>query len=193
MENQNTVVNQENPTPSVTETKTETTQEPASGVTGTVEKSVYEKVREAMKAERAEKRQALSEVEQLRKRIEELESRGDDDDKKPARDPRLDVLYLVQKDQFVKENLDLIEQKMTDNPHLDVNAAVREVKAEMFDLIEKEVAKSTSNQPQKQERPTAVPEPSRYEPSGDAIKDALDGKLNVPPEQLIAIKRVLGK
>lgn len=193
MDNQTTVVKEENPTPQVTTAETETTTEQVSGVTDTVAKNVYEKVREAMKAERASKREALSEVENLRKRIEELERSGDSEEEEtPQRDPRLDVLYLVNKDPFVKENLDLIEQRMSENPRLDVNQAIRELKADMFDRIEKEITVPTNNFP-KTERPTAIVEPVQHKPTGNFLEDALSGKIPMPPEQLAEIKRVLGR
>jgi CRISPR/Cas system CSM-associated protein Csm2 small subunit len=194
MENQESVVKEENQTPQVTNAETENTQEPVSGVTDTVSKNVYEKVREAMKNERAQKKEALSELENLRKRVEELEGRsGDENEEVQRQDPRLDVLYLVNKDPFVRENLDLIEQRMAENPRLDVKQAVREIKADMFDRIEKEISVPTNNNIQKTERPTAIREPVTYKPSGNALKDALEGKIQIPSEQLASIRRVLGK
>lgn len=159
-----------------------------------VDKTVYEKVREDMKAERQAKREAQARLKELEERLTTLEqSRTEDDFEEERRDPRLDVLYLVNKDSFVKENLDLIEQRMSQDKSLDVHQAVRALKAEMFDRIQKEVSGAEPSKQLKQEKVTATPEPEKPQLSGDLMKDALEGKLdNVPNEQLAAIKRVMG-
>lgn len=161
-----------------------------------VDKNVYEKVREAMKTEREAKRVAEARNTELEERIAKLEqtrTAEEDEDYDPYK-AKTDILFLMNKDPFVKENLDLVEQKMTDNPAMDVKSAVREVKAEMFDRIQKEVSAVEENKPLKQEKPTATQEQERPELTGDVLKDALDGKIeNIPTDQLAAIKRVLGK
>lgn len=161
-----------------------------------VDRNVYEKVREAMQKEREEKRVKEAQITELNERIAKLETsrtERDDEDYDPYK-AKTDILFLMNKDPFVKDNLDLIEQKMTDNPQLDVASALKEVKAEMFDRIQKEVSSVEDNKPLKQEKPTATQEQVRPELSGNVLKDAVDGKIeNVPPEQLAAIKRVLGK
>jgi len=157
--------------------------------TDVVDREVYEKVREDMKSERKAKREAQAKLKELEERTQKLEQTRRRDG-----DPRLDVLYLVNKDSFVKENIDLIEQKMEDNPEMDVYQAVSSVKAELFDKIQKEISKAEPNQPLKQEKPTATQEQTKPELTGDVLKDALAGKLeNVDPGQLEAVKRVLGK
>jgi hypothetical protein len=153
-----------------------------------VDREVYEKVREDMRSERKAKREAQAKAKELEERLTKLEQTR----KTTGGDPRLDVLYLVNKDPFVKDNLDIIEQKMEENPEMDVRQALSAVKAELFDRIQKEIS-AEPNQLPKQEKPTATQEQISPELTGDTLKDALDGKIDMPPEQLAAMKRVLGK
>jgi hypothetical protein len=156
-----------------------------------VSKSVYEKVREAMKSEREAKRAAQAQNAELEERLAKLESQprqeetGDYDPYKA----KTDLLFQISKDEFVKENLDLIEAKMTDNPSFDVSQATTAVKAEIFDRIQKEANPVEPNKPLKQQKPTATAEPVRKDLSGDIYKDALAGKIDVDPAQLAAIQR----
>lgn len=158
----------------------------------TVDKTVYEKVREDMKAEREAKRQEQTKVRELEERLAEIESRNTEEPPED-RDPRVDVLYEMNRDPFVKENLDLIEQKMSDDHSMDIRQATREIKAELFDRIQKEVGSAPSNQNLKQEKPTATDEEQPKAELGtdpsDNFKRALKGELDVDPAQLEAIRR----
>ena len=160
-----------------------------------VSRKVYEKVREAMKTEREAKKEKQSQVVELEERIANLEQ-GEEVEEDTDYDPykaKTDILFLMNKDPFVKENLDLIEEKMASNPKLNVRAATREIKAEFFDRIQKETSSQTPQKETliKQEKPTADEEERKPETTGDAFKDALAGKTEVDPRQLEAIKRQL--
>lgn len=198
MENENKDVKPDEANVAPVQEQTEQTEEVSEDVKtpDVVDKNVYEKVREAMKTEREAKRVAEARATELEERIAKLEQTRTTDDYTDY-DPykaKTDILFLMNKDAFVKENLDLIEQKMTDNPSLDVTSAVREVKSDFFDRIQKEVTSVEPNQPLKQEKPTATPEKTRPELTGNVLKDAMEGKIeNVPNEQMVAIKRVMGQ
>jgi hypothetical protein len=158
----------------------------------TVDKSVYDKVREAMRSERADKKEAQAEIVELRTRVEELENTETDLDlDEPVKDSRVDIMFLMAKDPFVKDNLDLIEQEMTTTKS-DVKTAVKNVKADFFDRIQKETT-APSNKPLKNEKPTATGEEEVEQPLGDDpsknFKEALKGNLDIDPMQLEAIKR----
>lgn len=163
-----------------------------------VDKTVYEKVREDMQAERQAKREANTKNAELETRIAELESRDVEetleDEDKPQTDPRVDVIYAMNKDPFVKENLDLIETRMSEKG-MKINEAILSVKSELFDRIQKEVDAAPSNTPLKQEKPTATEEAQPKEelsadPKAD-LEKALKGELDIDPAQLEAIKRAL--
>lgn len=172
---------------------------PAEGV----DRKVYEKVREDMKSEREAKRAALAETNQLKAEIEALKERQDaysGVDTEKASDPlaaKVEILTLMQKDEFVKENLDLVEQAMVDNPGLTAQDAIKELKADYFDRIQKEGSTVEVNKPQSQ-KPTSTTEPPQEtkpkakDPS-KVLQDVLDGKIEIDPEQLESIKRTLGK
>lgn len=165
----------------------------------TVDKSVYENVRDAMRKEREEKKAVKGENEELLKRIESLENTQETEDiediqRDQQRDPRVDIIYEMNRDPFVKDNLDLIEARMTDNPTMNVSDATLSIKAELFDRIQKETPAPT-NKPLKQEKPTATGEAqTKVELSDDPsanLKKALKGELDIDPAQLEAIKRAL--
>lgn len=201
-------VKQEEPTPTpVPEEKVEApvvSEDVKTPEVETVDKTVYEKVREAMRTEREEKKAVKSQNEELLTRISALEAKQADDyleeeDQSTATqaDPRLEIVYLMNKDKFVKDNLDLIEQKMSDNPRMDVHVATLSVKAELLDRIQKEEPTLSDNKLPKQEKPTATGEPQpktgiSTDPK-EVLKDALAGKLDIDPGQLEAIKRTLGR
>lgn len=179
-----------------TETK-EQSEEASEGVKtpeDVVDKSVYEKVREAMKSEREQRKQKDSELTELQAKIEKLEQSRQSEEQTSDYDPykaKTDILFMMNKDPFVKDNLDLVEEKMTGNPNMDVQSAVQQVKADFFDRIEKEVSNTESNKPLKQEKPTATEEQTPPKTSGNVWKDAISGKVDIDPEQLAAIRRQL--
>jgi hypothetical protein len=159
-----------------------------------IDKDVYVKVREDMKAERAAKREAQAKTRELEERIAELESRGVEEPDLDGNDPRVEVLYQINKDPFVKDNLDLIEEKMA-TEKMDIKSAVSAVKSEMFDRIQREVTTAPESKTLKQEKPTATAEDiPKSQLTGDPEKDiqaALRGELDINPAQLESIKRYL--
>lgn len=162
-----------------------------------VDRKVYEKVREDMLAYKAEKKAKDAELAQIKAEIEALKNaqtqvtQDDDSDVDTRTKAKVDILYLVQTDPFVKENLDLIEEKMAENPNMTAQAAIREIKSDFFDRMQKEVAKAEPEVLPKQVKPQGN---STTDTRSDVIKDALDGKVeNADPRQLEAYKAVLAR
>lgn len=159
-----------------------------------VDRTVYEKVREDMLKYKAEKKQSSAELDALRAEVEALKSAKESDDYEPAEPEdtrtkaKVDILYLVQTDPFVKANLDLIEEKMADNPKLTAKEAIKELKSDFFDGMQKELAKSEPEVPLKQINPKG------NSTTRDVIKDALSGKNeNADPAQLAAYNATLAR
>ena len=162
-------------------------------VEGQVDQSVYEKVREAMKSERTEKKAEKARNSELEARIAELESQNPQQETPKeygSYEAKVDVLTLMNKDPFFKENTDLIESKMSENPSMDARTALREVKAEFFDRIQKESNPVEVNKPLTQQRPTAAAEPTQV--ANDVkLKDYLAGTAEMNPMQKRAIENVM--
>lgn len=159
-----------------------------------VDRTVYEKVREDMLKYKAEKKQSSAELDALRAEVEALKSAKESDDYEPAEPEdtrtkaKVDILYLVQTDPFVKANLDLIEEKMAENPKLTAKEAIKELKSDFFDGMQKELAKSEPEVPLKQINPKG------NSTTRDVIKDALSGKNeNADPAQLAAYNATLAR
>ena len=159
-----------------------------------VDRTVYERVREDMLKYKAEKKQSSAELDALRAEVEALKSAKESDDYDPAEPEdtrtkaKVDILYLVQTDPFVKANLDLIEEKMADNPKLTAKEAIKELKSDFFDGMQKELAKSEPEVPLKQINPKG------NSTTRDVIKDALSGKNeNADPAQLAAYNATLAR
>jgi len=159
-----------------------------------VDRTVYERVREDMLKYKAEKKQSSAELDALRAEVEALKSAKESDDFEPAEPEdtrtkaKVDILYLVQTDPFVKANLDLIEEKMADNPKLTAKEAIKELKSDFFDGMQKELAKSEPEVPLKQINPKG------NSTTRDVIKDALSGKNeNADPAQLAAYNATLAR
>jgi hypothetical protein len=162
--------------------------------TPTVDRKVYENVREDMKKERAERKAKEVKIAELEARLSEVELQREvpepyEEDGDVRTRAKVDILYLVQSDSFVKENLDLIEEKMADNPKLSAKEAIKEIKSDFFDRMRKEVSSS---------EPEVLPK--QIKPKGNntirtnIIQDALDGKYNdVDPAQLEAYKAQLAR
>ena len=148
----------------------------------TVDRKVYEQVRDDMKAEREAKKSANVKNAELEARIAELETRPVSDDDTDQGDVRtkakVEILYLVQSDPFVKENLDLIEDKMADNPKMTAQTAIKELKSDFFDKMQKEVSQSEPEKPLKQ-----------LNPKGDSTIKGEDEE----PRQDTAINSVLSR
>ena len=159
---------------------------------GQVDQSVYEKVREAMKTEREAKKAEKARNAELETRIAELESQTPQEEKKyGSYEAKVDILTLMNKDAFFKENSDLIEEKMADNPKMDVQSALTAVKSEFFDRIQKE-SKPVGDKPLTQQKPTATTEPVT-QVKAPTIKDVLAGKVDIDPMQRQAIETIYGK
>jgi hypothetical protein len=130
---------------------------------------------------------------ELEARIAELESaKGTEDDDEDQGDVRtkakVEILYLINSDPFVKANLDLIEDRMTDNPRLTAKEAITEIKSEFFDKMQQEVSNSEPEKPLKQLNPKG------NTVRKDIIKDALSGKVeNADPAQLEAYKAMMAR
>ena len=158
-----------------------------------VDKTVYEKVREDMLKYKSEKKEANAELEALRAEVEALKAAQDDDDDEEVigdvrTQAKVDLLYLIQSDPFVKDNLDLVRERMESNKKLTVHEAIKDVKSDFFDRMQKEVSKSEPEVPPKQIKPKGS------STSGNVIKDALDGKIeNADPAQLKAYQDVIAR
>ena len=158
-------------------------------VEGQVDQSVYEKVREAMKTEREAKKAEKARNAELETRIAELESQTPQEEKKyGSYEAKVDILTLMNKDAFFKENSDLIEEKMADNPKMDVQSALTAVKAEFFDRIQKE-SQPVGDKPLTTQKPTATAEPVE-QVNAPTMKQVLSGKVPIDPMQLEAIRRI---
>lgn len=158
-----------------------------------VDKTVYEKVREDMLKYKSEKKEANAELEALKAEVQALKAAQDDDDDEEVigdvrTQAKVDLLYLIQSDPFVKDNLDLVRERMESNKKLTVHEAIKDVKSDFFDRMQKEVSKSEPEVPPKQIKPKGS------STSGNVIKDALDGKIeNADPAQLKAYQDVIAR
>lgn len=164
------------------------TSTPASGEGAKVDRKVYEKVREDMLKYKEEKRAKEEKIADLEARIAAVESTKvePDEDISPIEDTRVkakvDVLMLVQTDPFAKENLDLIAEKMAENPNMSAQAAIREIKAEFFDRMQKEVQKAEPEVPPKQVTPKG----------NSTLKEVVEND-NADPRQIDAYKAQLAR
>jgi hypothetical protein len=157
----------------------------------TVDRKVYEQVRESMQKERAERKAKDLKIAELEKRLTEVETQGTDDEEEGdvRTKAKVEILYLINSDPFVKENLDLIEDKMADNPKMTAQAAIKELKSDFFDKMQKEVSQSEPEKPLKQLNPKGNTIERK-----DIIKDALEGKVeNADPAQLEAYKAMMAR
>jgi hypothetical protein len=109
---------------------------------------------------------------------------------------KVELLTLIQKDEFAKTNLGLIEEIMLANPTFDVHRAVDRAKGMVLEALQNGnggvtpvVPGALPNIP-KTITPTATPENPAPKPSGDVLKDVQDGKVAVPPEMREAINRI---
>lgn len=161
---------------------------PVSDESAKVDRKVYEKVREDMLKYKDEKKAKDAKVAELEARLAAVEStrgtddEGEDEPEDTRTKAKVDILYLVQTDPFVKENLDLIEEKMADNPNMTAQAAIKEIKSDFFDRMQKEVS-------------SAEPEvlPKQINPKGTStIKEAVDSD-SADPRQVAAYKAQLAR
>lgn len=158
-----------------------------------VDKTVYEKVREDMLKYKSEKKEANAELEALKAEVQALKAAQDDDDDEEVigdvrTQAKVDLLYLIQSDPFVKDNLDLVRERMESNKKLTVHEAIKDVKSDFFDRMQKEVSKSEPEVPPKQIKPKGS------STNGNVIKDALDGKIeDADPAQLKAYQDVIAR
>jgi len=164
-------------------------------VEGQVDQSVYEKVREAMKSEREAKKASNARNAELEARIAELETQTPRQEERPTNtyEAKTDLLLMVNKDNFLKENLDLVESKMAESG-LDVKSALTAVKAEFFDRIQKESTPAEVNKPLNQQKPTATGEPVQQVQSvnaTDTLRDVMSGKIESDPRQVEAIRKLM--
>lgn len=152
-----------------------------------VERKVYEKVREDMLKYKDEKKAKDAELAEIKARLAAVESTrvSDDEDGEPEdtrTKAKVDILYLVQTDPFVKENLDLIEERMAENPNMTAQAAIKEIKSDFFDRMQKEVSRSEPEVPPKQITPKG----------SSTLKEAVDSD-SADPRQVAAYKAQLAR
>jgi|GEM_PF-4344676 len=157
-----------------------------------VDRKVYEKVREDMLKYKDEKKAKDAELAEIKARLAAVEAAkvSDDDGTVSTEDVRtkanVEVLMLVNTDPFVKENLALITEKMSDD-NLTAKEAVKAIKAEFFDRMQKEVSQTEPEVPPKQVTPKGTS-------TTNVIKEALEGRLeNADPRQLEAYKATLAR
>lgn len=197
------IVATEETTPS-TESATETSAVPetVSEDAQTPQKSDGEKYQQSLKAlreERARRKQASSEVEELRARLSKLEAQdevdGDVEEEKPAKkrvsrsEALAELAFKVAKDPSFRDRLDLVEERMQQGMTLE-----QADNAVLADIARKLMSSAESDAPSKVPKsiPTeAIPEAPSKRPTGDIIKDVLEGRANIPKEQAAAIRQVL--
>lgn len=152
-----------------------------------VDRRVYEKVREDMLAYKAEKKAKEAKIADLEARILAVEAAKVEVDDEPEdgdvrTKAKVDILYLVQTDPFVKENLDLIEEKMSENPKMTAQAAIKEIKSDFFDRMQKEVSRTEPEVP-----------PKQINPKGNStLKEAIESDT-ADPRQVEAYKAQLAR
>lgn len=148
-----------------------------------ISREAYENVKKSMQEERAAKKALKEENARLKAQLEGTT----DKTTSTSEEAKVEILYLMNKDPFVKDNLDLIEERMSEDG-LTVQEAVKELKSELFDKIHTEVVKQV-DVPPKQLITRSVQETRET-----VVKDAIDGKLeNADPRQLEAYKSALAR
>lgn len=154
----------------------------------------YQDMLTALREERGKRKQASSELEELRARLETLEARDGIEEEAPTQTTHSEALAEVTskmtQDPTFRDRLDLVEEKMTQGMTLEQadNAVLAEIARKML------YSSETSQQAVPQSiKTTALPETTRPRPTGNTLKDAIDGKLGIPEEQRLAIKRILGQ
>jgi uncharacterized coiled-coil DUF342 family protein len=170
------------------------TQSPVSEDAQTPTKTAEEKYKEmltALREERGRRKQASTEIEELRAKLESLESQKEEIDEEPVtRAEALAELNLkLTQDPSFKDRLDLVEERMMQGMTLEQadNAVLAEIARKMLNS-------STSPQTIPQSiKTTALPETTRPKLTGNILKDAVAGKLGIPEAQRKAIERILGE
>lgn len=178
------VVNQAEGTPASDSTSEQS--EPVSNESELVQTPKTDDIKDNLKRALSEERQRRKELEE-RLRERELEESnvtpiGPDADDIARRftetEANSKLAVLMMRDDFVKQNLDLIQDEMQRN-HVNVDNAIKAVKASVFDRLQQE-----SKQPApKGEKPLQInsnplPEAPVAERTGNAYHDALAGKLD---------------
>jgi len=155
----------------------------------------YQEMLTALREERGRRKQASSEVEELKARLEALENKEEPEEeftsKRITRTEALAELSLkMTQDTSFKDRLDLVEEKMSKGMTLEQadNAVLAEIARKMI--------QSSEAQPQtipQSIKTTALPETTKPKLTGNILSDAVSGKLGIPEEQRIAIQRILGE
>ena len=162
--------------------------------TAKVDREVYEKVRKDMFTYKAEKKAKDVKVAELEARLAAIESTTDSEDEGEDQGDvrtkaKVEILYLINSDPFVKENLDLIEDKMADNPKMTAQTAIKELKSDFFDKMQKEVSTSEPEKPLKQINPKGSSTTRE-----NIIRDAVKGKNeNADPAQIQAYEQQMAR
>lgn len=155
----------------------------------------YQEMLTALREERGKRKQASSEVEELKARLEALENKEEPEEeftsKRITRTEALAELSLkMTQDPSFRDRLDLVEEKMSKGMTLEQadNAVLAEIARKMI--------QSSETQPQtipQSIKTTALPETAKPKLTGNILSDAVSGKLGIPEEQRIAIQRILGE
>ena len=154
----------------------------------------YQQMLTALREERGKRKQASSELEDLKARLEQLESQKEEKEEEflPKRITRTEALaeltLKMTQDPTFKDRLDLVEEKMSKGMTLEQadNAVLADVARKMI--------QTSDTQPQtipQSIKTTALPETTRPKMTGNILQDAIKGNLGIPEEQRIAIQRVM--
>lgn len=195
---ENKVATEEPSNSTVSATETNEVQSPVSEDAQTPTKTAEEKYQQmltALREERGKRKQASSELEDLKARLEQLEGQKEEKEEEPFSSKRItrtealaELTLKMTQDQTFKDRLDLVEEKMSKGMTLEQadNAVLADIARKMIQTSE--------TQPQtipQSIKTTALPETTRPRITGNMLQDAIKGNLGIPEEQRIAIKRVL--
>ena len=171
------------------------------GADGKDYKQLYQNVREALKKERAEKKQMREQFatpenpepvydSSIPQAEEEIQRRFLSTEERAIRG---DIAYRLQTEPDFKQMAPLVEEVMRERG-LSIEEAATLVKAKLWDMAAKDKSEAEEvplNKP-KQLKPTATPEPQAPKLTGNVLKDAAKGKYdNVPPELREVLSRHL--
>jgi len=165
---------------------------------GTDAAVIAENLKKAMQAEREQRKEAERLLKEKEEEIALLKSQTPATPTTPNAQnsdltAKVEVLTLIQKDTFVRDNLGLIEEVMLSNPTFDVHRAVDRAKGMILEALQKGNPAGTTppNIPPKTITPGATPENPSPKLSGNKLQDAAEGKLSgIPAEMREAINRV---
>ena len=160
--------------------------------TGKTFQEKYEDSIKAIRAEREAKLDAKSRADELEAKLAKMETQEPQQETEYSSvEAKVDMLTLMNKDSFFRENSDLVEQKMVDNPAMDARTALNSVKADILDKAMNDPSTVEVNKPLTQQRPTAAAEPTQQVAKDVTLKGVMAGKTEIDPMQLEAIRNVM--